>query len=141
MTERTLILVKPDGVARGLVGEILRRVEARGYPLVALDLHRADRELLERHYAEHVGQPFFEPLLEYMLSGPIVAAVAEGERVVEAVRALAGATDPIAALPGTIRGDLARKWDVPVHRNLIHGSDSVESAEREIALWFPGLSR
>ncbi len=139
MNERTLILVKPDGVERGLVGEILHRVEVKGYRLVAFDLRQADRATLERHYAEHVGKPFFEPLVEFMLSGPIVTVVAEGERVVEGFRALAGATDPTVAAPGTIRGDLARQWDTPVIRNLVHGSDSIASAEREIAIWFPNL--
>ncbi len=139
MNERTLILVKPDGVARGLCGEILRRVEAKAYRLVAFDLRQPDRATLERHYEEHTGKPFFEPLLEFMLSGPVVAAVAEGEGVVEGFRALAGTTDPTTAAPGTIRGDLARRWDTPVIRNLVHGSDSPESAAREIAIWFPDL--
>ena len=136
-TERTLILVKPDGVARGLSGEILRRVEAKGYRVVALELRTATAELLAEHYAEHQGKPFYQPLVDFMLSGPIVAAVAEGNRVVEAFRALAGATDPTAALPGTIRGDLGRDWGEAVQKNVVHGSDSPESAAREIGLWFP----
>jgi nucleoside-diphosphate kinase len=136
-TERTLILVKPDGVARGLTGEILRRVEAKGYRLVAVELRTATPELLAEHYAEHQGKPFYQPLVDFMLSGPIVAAVAEGNRVVEGFRALAGATDPTAALPGTVRGDLGRDWGVAVQKNIVHGSDSPESAAREIGLWFP----
>ena len=137
--ERTLVLVKPDGVRRGLVGEVLRRIEAKGYRLVALDLRVPDADLLGEHYAEHAGKPFFGPLVEFMGSGPVVAVVAEGERVVEAFRAMAGTTDPTTAAPGTIRGDLGRDWGTPVTQNIVHGSDSPSSAEREIALWFPGL--
>jgi nucleoside-diphosphate kinase len=135
--ERTLILVKPDGVARGLTGEILRRVEAKGYRLVALELRTATPDLLAEHYAEHQGKPFYQPLVDFMLSGPIVAAVAEGQRVIEGFRALAGATDPTVALPGTVRGDLGRDWGAAVQKNIVHGSDSPESATREIGLWFP----
>lgn len=137
--ERTLVLVKPDGVRRGLSGEILRRIEAKGYALVAAELRTADDELLAAHYAEHQGKPFYGPLVDFMKSGPVLAVVAEGQRVIEGVRALAGATDPTAALPGTIRGDLARDWGLKVQQNLVHGSDSPESAAREIALWFPSL--
>lgn len=139
MSERTLILVKPDGVARGLSGEILRRVEAKGYTLVAVQLRRADEDLLARHYEEHVGKPFYAPLVEFMLSGPTLAVVAEGERVIEGFRSLAGTTDPTTAAPGTIRGDLGRHWPTVVLQNLVHGSDSAESAAREIAIWFPDL--
>lgn len=139
MPEQTLVLVKPDGVARGTVGEVLRRIEAKGYRIVALDMRRATPELLAQHYAEHLGKPFYEPLVEFMLSGPVVALIAEGERVIEGFRALAGATDPTVALPGTIRGDLGRDWGLKVVQNLVHGSDSPESAAREIALWFPAL--
>lgn len=135
--ERTLVLVKPDGVRRGLTGEVLRRIEAKGYTIVALQLRVADQALLARHYAEHEGKPFYPPLLEFMGSGPVVAAVVEGQRVIEGFRALAGATDPTAAAPGTIRGDLGRDWGLAVQQNLVHGSDSAESAAREIALWFP----
>lgn len=138
--ERTLVLVKPDGVQRNLIGEVLRRVEGKGYRLVALELRTADRELLSRHYAEHEGKPFYEPLLEFMSSGPLAAAVVEGERCIEGFRALAGATDPTVAAPGTIRGDLGRDWGVKVQQNLVHGSDSPESAQREIGSWFPGLT-
>jgi nucleoside-diphosphate kinase len=134
--ERTLVLVKPDAVARNLIGEILRRVEAKGYRVTALTMRTADRELLSRHYAEHVGKPFYEPLVEFMSSGPVVALITEGNRVIEGFRALAGATDPTTALPGTIRGDLGRDWGLKVQQNLVHGSDSEESAAREIALWF-----
>ena len=135
--ERTLVLVKPDGVSRGLAGAILARVEAKGYQLAELKLLTATRELLEQHYAEHEGKPFYEPLVEFMLSGPVVAAVFEGERVIEGFRSLAGATDPTSAAPGTIRGDFGRDWGLKVQQNLVHGSDSPESAEREIAIWFP----
>jgi nucleoside-diphosphate kinase len=134
--ERTLVLVKPDGVRRGLTGEVIRRIEAKGYRLTRLELREATRELLAEHYAEHEGKPFYEPLVEFMLSGSVVAMVVAGERVVEGFRALAGATDPTAALPGTIRGDLGRDWGLPVQQNLVHGSDGTESAEREIAIWF-----
>ncbi len=134
--EQTLILVKPDGVARGLTGEILRRVEAKGYVIADLRMLRADRALLAEHYAEHEGKPFFEPLIEFMMSGPVVAVRATGDRVIEGFRSLAGATDPTTALPGTIRGDLGRDWGLKVQQNLVHGSDSSESAERELALWF-----
>ena len=140
MTERTLILVKPDGVARGLSGEILRRIEAKGYTLAGVQLVNATPQLLAEHYAEHVGKPFYAPLVEFMLSGPVLAVVAQGERVIEGFRSLAGATDPTAAAPGTIRGDLGRQWPTVVLQNLVHGSDSVESAQREIAIWFPELA-
>ena len=137
--QRSLVLVKPDGVRRQLTGEVLRRVEAKGYSLVALDVRTVSRDVLERHYAEHEGKPFYEPLLEFMSSGPVVAAVIEGERCIEGFRSLAGATDPTAAAPGTIRGDLGRDWGLKVQQNLVHGSDSPESAEREIGIWFPQL--
>lgn len=134
--ERTLVLIKPDGVSRNLAGTVLARIEAKGYELVELKLMKATRDLLEEHYAEHVGKPFYEPLVEFMLSGPIVAAVFEGQRVIEGFRSLAGATEPTAAAPGTIRGDLGRDWGLKVQQNLVHGSDSPESAEREISIWF-----
>jgi nucleoside-diphosphate kinase len=134
--ERTLVLVKPDGVRRGLIGEVIKRIEAKGYTLARLELRTASRELLAEHYAEHQGKPFYEPLVEFMSSGPVVAMVVEGQRVVEGFRALAGATDPTQAAPGTIRGDLGRDWGLPVQQNLVHGSDAVDSAEREIAIWF-----
>ncbi|GAA4733647.1 nucleoside-diphosphate kinase [Isoptericola chiayiensis] len=137
--ERTLVLVKPDGVRRGLSGEILRRIEAKGYTLTAVELKNATPEVLAAHYAEHEGKPFYAPLVEFMLSGPVLAVVAEGQGVIAGFRSLAGATDPTAALPGTIRGDLGRDWGLKVQQNLVHGSDSVESAEREIGLWFPAL--
>jgi nucleoside-diphosphate kinase len=137
--ERTLILVKPDGVARNLVGEILSRVERKGYRIVALQQRTADGDLLAKHYAEHVGKPFYDPLVEFMSSGPLVALVAEGHRVIEGFRALAGATDPTEAVPGTIRGDLGRDWGLKVQQNLVHGSDTPESAAREIGLWFSEL--
>jgi len=135
--EETLVIVKPDGVARGLTGEILRRIEAKGYSLVDIRMLQADRELLAAHYAEHEGKPFYEPLVEFMQSGPVVAMRIAGNRVIEGFRALAGTTDPTSAAPGTIRGDLGRDWGLKVQQNLVHGSDSPESAARELALWFP----
>ena len=136
-TEKTLILVKPDGVRRGLVGEVVSRIEAKGYAIDSLRMLQADRALLEKHYAEHVGKPFYEPLVEFMMSGPIVAIVASGNRVIEGFRSLAGVTDPTVAAPGTIRGDLARDQGTKVVQNIVHGSDSPESAEREIQIFFP----
>jgi nucleoside-diphosphate kinase len=134
--EETLVLVKPDGVARGLSGEILRRIEAKGYTIVDLRMVTPARELLEAHYEEHQGKPFFEPLVEFMMSGPVVAARVAGNRVIEGFRSLAGTTDPTNAAPGTIRGDLGRDWGLAVQQNLVHGSDSTLSAERELGLWF-----
>ena len=136
--EKTLVLVKPDGVARGLVGEVIARIEAKGYRIAAMRMLQADRVLLEKHYAEHQGKPFFEPLVEFMMSGSIVAIVAEGNRVIEGFRSLAGVTDPTVAAPGTIRGDLARDQGTKVVQNIVHGSDSPESAAREIAIFFEG---
>jgi len=136
--EKTLVLVKPDGVARGLVGEVIARIEAKGYTIAAMRMLQADRALLEKHYAEHQGKPFFEPLVEFMMSGPIVAIVAQGNRVIDGFRSLAGVTDPTVAAPGTIRGDLARDQGTKVVQNIVHGSDSPESAAREIAIFFEG---
>ena len=136
-TEKTLILVKPDGVRRGLVGEVISRIETKGYAIDALRMLQADSELLAQHYAEHIGKPFYEPLVEFMMSGPIVAIVASGNRVIEGFRSLAGVTDPTVAAPGTIRGDLARDQGTKVLQNLVHGSDSPESAAREIKIFFP----
>ncbi|ART69199.1 nucleoside-diphosphate kinase [Mycobacterium dioxanotrophicus] len=137
MTERTLVLIKPDGVERHLVGEIIGRIERKGLTLAALELKNVSDELARQHYAEHAEKPFFGSLLEFITSGPVVAAIVEGPRAVAAFRQLAGGTDPVEkALPGTIRGDLA----LVTQDNLVHGSDSLESAAREIALWFPGES-
>lgn len=134
--EETLVLIKPDGVARNLTGEILRRIEAKGYVITDLRMLQAERDLLAAHYAEHEGKPFFAPLVEFMLSGPIVAVRVAGNDVIAGFRSLAGATNPTAAAPGTIRGDLGRDWGLAVQQNLVHGSDSPESAARELALWF-----
>ena len=131
-TERTLVLVKPDGVQRGLVGDILGRLEARGLKFVGLKLLRVDEALARRHYAAHLDKPFFAGLLQHITSAPVVAAVLEGERAVEAVRQTMGATDPVNAAPGSVRGDLA----LEIGRNVVHGSDSPESAAQEIALFF-----
>ena len=136
MTQQTLVLIKPDGVKRNLIGEIIGRIEAKGYSVVAMKKFTPSRELLAQHYAEHEGKPFYEPLVEFMMSGDVVALCIEGHRVIEGFRSLAGATDPTVALPGTIRGDLGRDWGQKVQQNLVHGSDSEESASREIALWF-----
>ena len=138
--ERTLILVKPDGVRRSLVGEVISRVEDKGYQVVALKMITPTRDILAKHYAEHEGKPFYEPLLEFMLSGPIVSMIAEGNRVIEGFRKLAGTTDPTTAEPGTISGDLARDQGTKVVQNIVHGSDSPESAAREISIFFPELS-
>jgi nucleoside-diphosphate kinase len=138
-TERSLVLVKPDGFRRGLTGEVLRRIEAKGYALVGLSVLTPTREMLASHYAEHEGKPFYEPLVDFMSSGPVTAAVIEGQDCVKGFRALAGATNPTDALPGTIRGDFGRDWGLPVQQNIVHGSDSTASAAREIAIWFPDL--
>jgi nucleoside-diphosphate kinase len=135
VSERTLVLVKPDGVGRGLVGDVISRIERKGLTLVALELRKVDRALAEQHYAEHAGKPFYGSLLEFITSGPLVAAVVEGPRAVEAFRQLAGATDPVKAATGSIRADHA----VEVQYNLVHGSDSVDAAKREILLWFPDV--
>lgn len=135
MSERTLVLVKPDGVTRGLVGEVLSRIENKGLTLAALELRSLDRETAQRHYAEHESKPFFADLVEFITSGPIVAMVVEGPRAIAAFRQLAGATDPVAAATGSLRGDLA----LAVQNNIVHGSDSPESAAREIGLFFPTL--
>ncbi len=136
MTERTLVLIKPDGVQRRLIGEIIGRIEAKGLTVAALELKNVSDELARAHYAEHEGKPFFPSLLEFITSGPVVAAILEGPRAVAAFRQLAGGTDPVEkATPGTIRGDLGLETQF----NLVHGSDSPDSAVREIDLWFPGL--
>lgn len=132
--ERTLVIVKPDGVQRGLVGEILGRLERRGLKIVALQVRNVPREVAEKHYGEHAGKPFFNGLIDYITSGPVVSAVLEGPNAVEATRASMGATNPVKAAPGTIRGDFA----LIIGRNLIHGSDSTASAEREIGIFFGG---
>jgi nucleoside-diphosphate kinase len=131
-----MVLIKPDAVARRLVGEIISRIEQKGLTITALELRGVSRELAAQHYAEHDGKPFFEPLLEFITSGPVVAAIVEGPRAIAAFRQLAGATDPVEkAAPGTIRGDFGLETQL----NLVHGSDSTDSAKREIELWFPGV--
>ena len=135
MSDRTLVLLKPDAVRRGLVGEVLSRFEAKGLSLVALELRQIDAAQADRHYAEHVERDFYPPLRDFVTSGPLLAAVLEGDEAIEVVRALNGATDGRKAAPGTIRGDLS----MSNRENLVHGSDSAESAAREIALWFPSL--
>lgn len=135
MTERTLVLIKPDGVERRLIGEIIGRIERKGLVIEALELRSVSKELATQHYAEHDGKPFFESLLDFITSGPVVAAIVQGPRAIAAFRQIAGGTDPVEkATPGTIRGDFGLETQL----NLVHGSDSTDSAKREIALWFPG---
>jgi nucleoside-diphosphate kinase len=136
MKEQTLVLIKPDGVERSLTGEIIRRIEQKGYLVTGLKMLSPSPNQLAAHYAEHEGKPFYAPLIEFMSSGPIVALRIEGDRVIEGFRSLAGTTDPTTAAPGTIRGDLGRDWGEKVQKNLVHGSDSVESANRELGIWF-----
>ena len=136
MSERTLVLIKPDGVARGLVGEVLGRIERKGFVVVALEMRTLTAAIAEEHYGEHKGKPFFNDLVAFITSAPLVAAVIEGEAAITSWRAMMGATNPANAAPGTIRGDLATQ----TQNNVTHGSDSPESAAREIALFFPGLS-
>jgi nucleoside-diphosphate kinase len=135
MSQRTLVLLKPDTVRRGLVGEVLGRFEAKGLSIVAMDLRTIDGELADQHYAEHVERDFYPPLREFVTSGPLVALVLEGDEAIEVIRGLNGATDGRKAAPGTIRGD----FSLSNRENLVHGSDSPESASREIKIWFPDL--
>ena len=135
MTQRTLVLIKPDAVARGLVGAVTSRYEAKGLRIVTMELRTIDAEMADAHYAEHVEQPWYPPLRDFATSGPLVAMVLEGDEAISVVRTLNGATDGRKAEPGTIRGDLS----LSNRENLVHASDSPESAAREIALWFPGL--
>lgn len=135
MSQRTLVLLKPDAVRRGLVGEVVSRFEAKGLSIVALELRTIDADLADEHYADHVEKDFYPPLRDFVTSGPLVAMVLEGEEAIEVVRTLNGATDGRKAAPGTIRGDLS----LSNRENLVHGSDSPESAEREIKIWFPNL--
>lgn len=137
--ERSLVLVKPDGVRRGQIGEVIRRIEQKGYVIQALQLLQASEAQLREHYAEHEGKSFFNDLLAYMSEGPIVAVVIGGAGCIEGFRALAGATNPTTAAPGSIRGDLGRDWGEGRIENVVHGSDSTASAEREIPIWFPNL--
>ncbi len=135
MAERTLVLVKPDGVRRGLVGEAVSRLERKGLRLEAVELRTLDRQTAESHYAEHTGKPFFGELVDFITSGPLVAMVVSGPRAVEAVRMLMGVTDPVTSTPGSLRGDYA----LEIGQNLVHGSDSTASADREVGLFFPDL--
>ena len=133
MSERTLVLVKPDGVRRRLVGEVISRIERKGLAITRLELRALSRDLAEQHYAEHTDKPFFGDLVEFITSGPVVAMVVEGEDAVAAVRQLMGATNPLEAAPGSLRGELA----TAIGQNLVHGSDSAGSGEREVGLFFP----
>jgi nucleoside-diphosphate kinase len=135
LSDRTLVLIKPDGVRRGLIGTVISRIENKGLRIVAMEMRTLDAELAELHYAEHEGKPFFVKLINFITSGPLVALIAEGPSAIEAFRSLAGPTDGLAAQPGTIRGDHA----LQVTENVVHGSDSPESAEREIKIFFPEL--
>ena len=134
-TERTLVLVKPDGVRRGLVGEVVGRLERKGLSLVALEMRTLARDTAEQHYAEHTDKPFFGELVDFITGGPLVAMVVEGPRAVESVRTLMGVTDPVKAAPGSLRGDYA----LEIGQNIVHGSDSPESGTREIGIFFPQL--
>ncbi len=136
MSERTLVLIKPDAVRRGLVGEIVGRLERKGFTILGMQLRTLDVEIASRHYAEHDGKPFFGDLVEFITGGPLVALAVEGHRAVEAVRTLMGVTDPVASTPGSIRGDFA----LEIGQNLVHGSDSPEAAARELGLFFPDLA-
>ena len=136
MSERTLVLIKPDGVARNLIGEVLSRIERKGLTIIGLELRTLDRATAEAHYAEHAAKPFFADLVDFITSGPLIAAVVEGPDAIVAWRTMMGATNPVTAAPGTIRGDLA----TVMQENVTHGSDSPESAAREIALFFPALA-
>jgi nucleoside-diphosphate kinase len=131
--ERTLVLVKPDGVRRGLVGEVIGRIERKGLAVTRLELRTIDRALAERHYEEHTDKPFFGDLVDFITSGPLVAMIVEGADAVRCMRVLVGATDPVEAAPGSIRGDFA----TVITENIVHGSDSPENGEREIAIFFP----
>ena len=135
MAQRTLVLVKPDGVKKGLIGEIISRLERKGLKIAAMRMLQMDKALAKKHYAVHDGKPFFAGLVDFITSGPIVAVVVEGEKSVEVVRKLMGETDPVKAAPGTIRGD----YGLDIWENLIHGSDSEENAQKEVALFFPDL--
>ncbi|MDY2941947.1 MAG: nucleoside-diphosphate kinase [Varibaculum sp.] len=137
--EHSLVLIKPDGVRRKLVGEVIRRIEAKGYDIVAMKSLLADEEMVRRHYEEHVNKHYFASLLKYMTDGPVVVIIVEGERVVEGMRALVGATNPTLAAAGTIRGDFGRDWGTGLLENIIHCSDSPIAAEREKLIWFPNL--
>ena len=136
MTERTLVLIKPDAVRRGLIGEIVGRLERKGLSILALEQRTLDAETAGQHYAEHEGKPFFGELVEFICGGPLVALAVEGHRAIEAVRTLMGVTDPVASAPGSIRGDYA----LEIGQNLVHGSDSPAAATRELALFFPALA-
>ena len=139
MSERSLVIVKPDGVSRGQVGEVLRRIEAKGYRISALEMLNASEDQLAAHYAEHAAKPFFPSLVEYMQEGPVVALVIEGAGCIEGFRVMAGSTNPTTAPAGSIRGDLGRDPGTGRIENVVHGSDSSASAEREIPIWFPNL--
>lgn len=136
MSEQTLVLVKPDGVRRNLIGEVISRIERKGYSIVDLRMVHPSEDKLREHYEEHVDKPFFPSLLQFMTSGPMVALKVEGDRVIEGFRSLAGETNPTVAAPGTIRGDLGRDWGTAAMENVVHGSDSTLSAERELEIWF-----
>ncbi|CAM2996399.1 Nucleoside diphosphate kinase [Leuconostoc gelidum subsp. gasicomitatum] len=136
MTERTLMLIKPDGVKRGKIGEIIRRIENKGYQIIDMKMVVPTEKLLNSHYAEHVGKPYYPSLVNYMLSGPVVVMIGEGTNIISGWRTLMGETNPTKAAPGTIRGDLGREWEEKAMMNIVHGSDSAMSAEREINLWF-----
>ena len=135
-TQRSFVLIKPDAVRRGLAGAIISRFESKGLTIVAMELRQMTGELADQHYAEHIDRPFYPPLRLFVTSGPSVAMVIEGDEAIDVVRAINGATDGRKAAPGTIRGDFGRDWGLKVQQNLVHGSDSTESAARELDIWF-----
>jgi nucleoside-diphosphate kinase len=135
LSERTLVLIKPDGVRRGLIGDVISRIERKGLRIAAMELRTLDRDTAQAHYAEHAGKAFFQSVIEFITSAPLVAIVVEGPRAIEAMSALTGATDPVKSAPGTIRGD----YGLEIQENILHRSDSPDSAEREIKIFFPEL--
>ena len=136
MSDSTLVILKPDAVRRSLIGEIIARIENKGYVIEDMTMCTPTEEILRKHYAEHEGKPFFTPLMEFMSSGPVAVLKVGGTQVIPGMRSLCGQTDPTTAAPGTIRGDLGRDWGTVVQQNLIHASDSPESAARELSIWF-----
>ncbi|MGO2538487.1 MAG: nucleoside-diphosphate kinase [Leuconostoc mesenteroides] len=136
MVERTFMMIKPDGVSRSKIGEIIQRIEHKGYAIKVMKMVQPTPELLAKHYAEHVGKSFYPSLVQYMTSGPVIAMIGEGTNIVSGWRTIMGTTNPTLAAPGTIRGDLGREWEGEAVMNIVYGSDSVEAAEYEIKLWF-----
>lgn len=141
MLEQTLVLIKPDGVNRGLIGKVISRIEQKGYQIAGLKKTLANEAILKLHYNALCDQPYFPGIVQYMTEGPIIAIIAEGNEVIKGFRSLSGPTNPTLAPPGTIRGDFGRSWESGAIRNIVHGSDTPENAQREIDLWFPELKK